>query len=86
MDYARQLPLLYAFICYSLLWSLRRFGLLASLASVAAMELVLTVPLGFTSWYAGRSVITLVIPVTVAAWALWAISSAQQRPGSETAG
>jgi hypothetical protein len=71
-----------AFAFYALVWALRRFGLLAPLALVAASDVAGTVPFSLSSWYAGRSLIELAIPIAVAAWALWVILSAQRRPAT----
>jgi hypothetical protein len=72
---------LFAFLFYALVWALRRFGLLASLAA-AAFDVSITVPFSLSSWYASRSLIELAIPIAVAAWALWVILSAQRRPAT----
>ena len=71
----------------ALLWGLRRFGLLAMLTYFATSLGLLFTPLSLDqSWYAGRSVVILLIPTAMAAWALWVILSAQPRTASETAG
>jgi hypothetical protein len=71
-------------IAYSTLWLFRHFGLLALIMLVAGdFE---TLPISFTSWYAGRSLMVLAIPVALAGWALWVILSAQRRPGTDSAG
>ncbi len=70
-----------------LLWGLRRFGLLAMLTYFATSLAFTRPPLSLDqSWYAGRSVVILLIPTAMAAWALWVILSAQPRTASETAG
>jgi hypothetical protein len=80
--------LTYALLGYSMVWTLRRFGLLATLAYFAAAftASVSTIPMTFPSWYSGRDLMTLGIPATVAAWALWVIVSAKWRPSMDTSG
>jgi hypothetical protein len=71
---------------YTILWLFRRFGLLA-LVTVLVIDLAfLFQPTSVTSWYAGRSLIALVVPAALAAWALWVILSAARRPTTESAG
>jgi hypothetical protein len=65
------------------LWLMRRFGLLAASAAWFTFYLDHTVFLPGT-WYAGRSLATLLIPLAIAAWALWVILSAQRRPLTES--
>jgi hypothetical protein len=60
------------------------FGLLALLGTWLAFFTVKAVPLSLTSWYTGRSILSQLIPVAVATWALWVILSAQRRPASDT--
>jgi tRNA A-37 threonylcarbamoyl transferase component Bud32 len=80
--------LIYALLGYSMVWTLRRFGLLATLAYFAAAltASVSTIPMTFPSWYSGRDLMTLGIPAAVAAWALWVIVSAKWRPSMDTSG
>jgi serine/threonine-protein kinase len=80
--------LTYALLGYSLVWTLRRFGLLATLAYVTAALIasVTTIPMTFPSWYSGRDLVALGIPAVVAAWALWVILSSQRRPVMDTSG
>ncbi len=80
--------LTYALLGYSMVWTLRQFGLLATLAYLAAAftASVNTIPMTFPSWYSGRDLMTLGIPAAVAAWALWVIVSAQRRPSMDTSG
>jgi hypothetical protein len=70
---------------YGYLWLIRRFGLLALLATWLTSFTVKAVPLSLTSWYTGRSILGQLIPVAVATWALWVILSAQHQPASDTA-
>ena len=62
---------------YSVFWLLRRFGFLAAVSFWLLMN-VLFIPITFTGWYAGRSMVILAIPVAIAAWALWVIVSSQR--------
>lgn len=68
---------------YILLWVIRRFGFVALLAGL--LPRVLISPFVWGSWYTGRLLVTQLIPVAVAAWALWVVSSAKRRTASESA-
>jgi hypothetical protein len=70
----------------ALLWGLRRFGLLAMMTYFVTNLGFLNSPVSLESWYAGRSVVILLIPAATAAWALWVIMSSQPRQSTETAG
>jgi hypothetical protein len=66
-----------------ILWLLRRFGLLAFMAFWLFSNLSSTTPYTvFTSWYAGRMLVTNGIMVAIAAWALWVVLSAKRGPES----
>ena len=65
---------------YGYVWLVRRFGLLALLATWLTSGAVKAVPFSLTSWYTGRSILAQLIPVAVATWALWVILSVQRRP------
>jgi hypothetical protein len=69
---------------YSWLWLLRRFGLLATVAALVVDFIAFAVPAVFPSWYAGRSLVALAIPMAVAAWALWVILSSQRRHSTDS--
>jgi hypothetical protein len=69
----------------SLLWVLRRFGLLPLLLSWVLWQACVVVPISLTSWYATRSLISLAIPAGIAAWALWVIVTARQGPIAQPA-
>jgi hypothetical protein len=72
--------------CLIDLWVLRRFGLLAAVASLFTDALIeYVMPIELQSWYGGRSLVLLAIPALVAAWATWKIISAQRRPMIESA-
>jgi serine/threonine-protein kinase len=61
---------------YLVLWMLRRFGLVAAFAGVITTQVLTeTGPIQLSSWYAGRSLVTLAVPALVAAWALWVVLS-----------
>jgi serine/threonine-protein kinase len=63
----------------ALIWMMRRFGFLSVLATfVFAVPLVYT-PLAASGWMAGRLVLLHLVPVAVAAWALWVILTAKSR-------
>jgi hypothetical protein len=64
----------------SILWALRRFGFLAVLVAWILWQTCVAAPISLTSWYAGRSLILLAIPIGISAWALWVIVTAQRRP------
>jgi hypothetical protein len=69
-------------LVYALLWLIRHFGFVAMLA--AWMPRALISPFVFGTWYSGRELAAQLIPVAVAAWALWVILSAQRRPRTES--
>lgn len=69
---------------YSLVWLLRRFGLLAAWAFLVTSQVAQTVPLILPSWYAGRAAVALAIPGVVALWAMWVVFSAQCRHASDS--
>jgi hypothetical protein len=58
---------------YGLLWLIRRFGFAATLS--ALMGQMLLTPLSLGAWYTGYSLVALLIPVGIAAWAVWVIVS-----------
>jgi len=60
-------------------WLLRRFGLLALVASAIAVGRLQTAPLAVASWYAAYSLTTPLLIATVAAWSLYVILTS--RPG-----
>jgi hypothetical protein len=60
----------------TVLWMIRRFGLMAVLAATVTNQILTeTAPMSFSSWYAGRSLVTLAIPAAVAGWTLWLVVS-----------
>ncbi len=69
---------------YTLVWTLRRFGLLAAWVMVATFDLVVEIPLTLSSWYASRALVELAIVTAIAAGALWVILSTQRRPDTIT--
>jgi serine/threonine-protein kinase len=70
----------------SLLWVLRRFGLLPVLLAWVLWQTCVATPISLSAWYAGRSLIALAIPAAIAAWSLWVIVTAQRRPIAHAAG
>jgi hypothetical protein len=73
-----------ALIYCSLVWTLRRFGLLATWVLVVTVDLIQVIPLTLSSWYTGRALMELAIDAAIAAWALWVILSTQRRPDTIT--
>ena len=69
---------------YALVWTLRRFGLLATWVLLAAVGLSQQVPLTLSTWYTSRALVELAILTAIAAWALWVILSTQRRPDTIT--
>ncbi|HJZ97011.1 MAG TPA: serine/threonine-protein kinase [Candidatus Solibacter sp.] len=57
----------------TMLWIMRRYGLLAVFTAVLLGQCMLIVPLSVTAWYAGRALVTLSMPAAIAAWALWVV-------------
>jgi hypothetical protein len=64
------------------MWILRRFGFLAMMVAPVVWMTGASFPLTITSWMAGRSIAYHLVPVIVAAWALWVIAS--QKRGLST--
>jgi hypothetical protein len=62
----------------AILWTLRRFGFLSVLVTWILWQTSVAAPISLTSWYAGRSLTLLAIPVALSAWALWVIVIGQQ--------
>jgi len=62
------------------IWLLRRFGLLAMLTVWAFYESSSFLPLRTTGWVAERYIPFHLIPIALAAWALWVVLSTQRRP------
>jgi hypothetical protein len=63
---------------YSVLWLMRRFGLVAMMADWWLNALLSIVPTSFAAWYTGRLIVVFAIPIAVAAWALWVIVNASR--------
>ena len=73
----------YLLFFYAFLWVLRRFGLLAVVTMCLLNNLAMATPFtSFTSWYAGRMLVSEGIMMAIAAWALWVILSASRRTES----
>ncbi len=66
------------------MWVLRRFGFLAMIA-IFFFGIQSQLPVTTSGWFAAPSLAEHLIPVGVAAWALWVILSAQRRPATESA-
>jgi hypothetical protein len=67
------------------MWLLRRFGLLAMLTVWALYGSITFLPLRTTGWVAERYIPFHLIPIALAAWALWVILSTQRRPLMDSA-
>jgi hypothetical protein len=74
-----------ALLMFAFLWTLRRFGLLALIAVSVADQVTLGLPMSLASWYAGLSLMAMLILAAGAAWALWVILSAKRRTESASA-
>jgi hypothetical protein len=66
----------------SYVWIIRVFGLLALATLMFTVYLIQTLPLAVASWYVAFSLITPLVIVSVAVWALFAILAS--RPGVES--
>jgi hypothetical protein len=62
----------------TMLWMMRRYGLLAVFTAVVLGQCMLIVPLAVTAWYAGRALVTLSMPAAIAAWALWVVCTTKR--------
>jgi hypothetical protein len=68
----------------AMLWLLRRLGFLAFLVYWVFLQMLSPEPFMPTGWTAGPTIGWRVIPLAVAAWALWVIISREQRPSAES--
>jgi hypothetical protein len=68
------------------IWMMRRFGFLAVLTTFFFALPVVNTPLIASGWMAERSIALHVVPVVVAAWALWVIIRTQGKSNLELAG
>jgi hypothetical protein len=75
-----------AFSYALLLWTFRRFGLLAGATLMIVSALIAVGPPVIPSWWSGRVLIVHAIPVAVGLWALWVILSSRQHRSTESAG
>jgi hypothetical protein len=67
------------------MWLLRRFGLLAMLTVWAFYGSITFLPLRTTGWVAERYIPFHLIPIALAAWALWVVLSSPRRPLTDSA-
>jgi hypothetical protein len=74
-----------ASLMFAYFWTLRRFGLLALIAATVAGQVTIELPMSLASWYAGLSLMAMLILAAGAAWALWVILSAKRRTESASA-
>jgi serine/threonine-protein kinase len=63
----------------SMLWIMRRYGLLSLLTAVILLQCLTIAPISLRAWYGGRSLLLLSIPAVAAAWSLWVISTSAGR-------
>jgi serine/threonine-protein kinase len=73
-----------AVLFLSYVWLFRRFGLLC-MVMIFLVPLAQLPPPDWSAWYFGRALVGPLIPVAIAAWAVWVIVSSH-RPASEAAG
>ncbi len=70
----------------SYLWMFRRCGLLSFAVFFFVYPIMRFPPVDWSSWYFGRALVVQLIPLAIAAWALWVILPAQKwASGSESA-
>ena len=65
---------------------MRRLGLVTMLATTGAYGVSSTIMPSILTWYGGRSLVVLLIPAAVAAWALWVILASNRPHATESAG
>jgi hypothetical protein len=70
---------------WSIVWVLRRYGLLPVAVITFSLALMPTVPVKLGAWYGSYGLAALGILAALAAWALWAILSVQRRPATAPA-
>jgi hypothetical protein len=66
---------------WSIVWVLRRYGLLPVAVITFSVALMPTVPVKLGAWYGSYGLAALGILAALAAWALWAVLSVQRRSG-----
>jgi tRNA A-37 threonylcarbamoyl transferase component Bud32 len=67
------------------LWMFRRCGLLSFAVFGCVHAIMGLTPVDWSSWYLGRALVVQLIPVAIAAWALWVVLPAQKwASGSES--
>jgi serine/threonine-protein kinase len=75
---------LYVLWYAAVLWTLRRFGLVAVVAWWVANYAWLAAPQGtLRSWYAGNNLVADGLLIGIAAWAMWVVLTAGPRPVTE---
>jgi hypothetical protein len=68
------------------LWMFRRCGLLSFAVFFFVLPIMRFPPVDWSTWYFGRALMIPLIPLAMAAWALWVILPAQKGPpGSDSA-
>jgi serine/threonine-protein kinase len=68
----------------SFMWLLRRFGLLSFLVVYMMQRTLVFSPLRITDWVGMRFLPVHLLPLIIAAWAVWVILSAQRRGVTQT--
>jgi serine/threonine-protein kinase len=67
------------------LWMFRRCGLLSFAVFGCVYEIMLFPPVDWSSWYLSHALVVQLIPLAIAAWALWVVLPAQKwASGSES--
>jgi tRNA A-37 threonylcarbamoyl transferase component Bud32 len=68
------------------LWMFRRCGLLSFAVFGSAYAVMRLPPVDWSSWYVGRALVVQLIPLAIAAWALWVVLRAPEwASGTESA-
>jgi serine/threonine-protein kinase len=61
------------------IWVLRRFGFLAVISYFCLFDWAMSNDFTPSAWFAGRALAVQLVPVAIAAWALWVIVSGRQK-------
>jgi hypothetical protein len=64
---------LFAAACFLWMWMLRTFGFLTNLTVWLVQGLAAAWPLTIAGWFASRSIAVHLLPVAIAAWAMWVL-------------
>jgi hypothetical protein len=77
--------ILYLAVSLSWIWVIRHLGFLAMLAGFWSQFPLLEIPFKSSGWMAERLIVLHLIPVAIAACALWAVLSARKPLSTESA-